>query len=126
MSNVRKFIRPGNTDLRKLVNGLTRIVQDEMKQDPINSEYIFCNRDRKLIKAVYWDYTGFWLCQKRLEKEKYPWPLKKEEARELNIEELKMLLSGIDFFKTHKILCYRKVPQMNNSSKNVKKQINLS
>ena len=36
--------------------------------------YLFCNRERKLLKAVYWDKTGFWLSQKRLEKDKYPWP----------------------------------------------------
>ena len=109
MSTVRIFIRPGNTDLRKATNGLTKLVQEEMEQDPFNGVYVFCNRERKLLKAVYWDKTGFWLCQKRLEKERYPWPLTKEGARELNIDELKMLLSGIDFFKAHKPLYYEKV-----------------
>ena len=104
------YIRPGITDLRKAVNGLTAIVQDGMSGDPFSgSIYLFCNRERKLIKAVYWDKTGFWLCQKRLEKEKYPWPCTSEEARELNAEELKMLLAGIDFFKAHKELFYKNV-----------------
>jgi transposase len=44
--------------------------------------YLFCNRERKLLKALWWDKTGFWLCQKRLEKEKYPWPETKEAAQE--------------------------------------------
>ena len=110
VSKIRIFIRPGYTDLRKASNGLTVIVQEEMKEDPFNgSVYLFCNRERKLLKAVYWDRTGFWLSQKRLEKEKYPWPDTVEAVRELNEEELKMLLAGIDFFKAHKTLNYKKV-----------------
>ena len=114
-SKTRIFIRPGYTDLRKASNGLTVIVQEEMKEDPLNGNvYIFCNRERKLLKAVYWDRTrikvrGFWLSQKRLEKEKYPWPDTIEAVRELTEEELKMLLAGIDFFKAHKTLYYKKV-----------------
>ena len=109
ISKVRIYIRPGYTDLRKAANGLTVIVQEEMGQDTFSGVYVFCNRERKLLKAVYWDKTGFWLCQKRLEKEKYPWPETKDAVRELDAEELKMLLSGIDFFKAHKPLSYKKV-----------------
>jgi len=110
LSNVRIFIRPGHTDLRKASNGLTATVQEGMKQDPFSgSIYMFCNRERKLLKAVYWDKSGFWLSQKRLEKEKFPWPDTAEAARELSAEELKMLLAGIDFFKAHKTLHYKEV-----------------
>lgn len=56
ISKVRIYLRPGTTDLRKAVNGLSVIVQEEMKQDPFSgSAYLFCNSDRKLLKAVYWD-----------------------------------------------------------------------
>jgi len=109
-NKVRIFIRPGYTDLRKASNGLTVIVQEGMQQDPFNgSVYLFCNRERKLLKAVYWEKNGFWLCQKRLEKEKFPWPQTMEAARELSGEELIMLFKGIDFFKAHKTLYYKKV-----------------
>jgi transposase len=57
---------------------------------------------------VYWDKTGFWLCQKRLEKDKFPWPEDENEAMELTVEQLQMLLSGIDFFKAHKELFYKR------------------
>jgi len=110
LSKVRIFVRPGITDLRKAVNGLSAIVQVGMKQDPFSgSVYIFCNRERRLLKAVYWDKTGFWLSQKRLEKEKFPWPQDGSEVRELTVEQLEMLLVGIDFFKAHKELLYKKV-----------------
>ena len=110
LSTLKIYLRPGTTDLRKAVNGLSVIVQENMKQDPFGGNvYIFCSRDRKLLKAVYWDKTGFWLSQKRLEKDKYPWPQDEEQTRELTVEELQMLLSGIDFFKAHKELYYKKV-----------------
>ena len=110
LSKVRIYIRPGHTDLRKAVNGLAGIIEGQMKGELYSGNvYLFCNRERKLLKAVYWDKTGFWLCQKRLEKDKFPWPLTREDVLELRVEELLMLLSGIDFFKAHKELIYKKV-----------------
>ncbi|MCL2481572.1 MAG: IS66 family insertion sequence element accessory protein TnpB [Spirochaetaceae bacterium] len=110
LSTVKIFLRPGITDLRKAVNGLSVIVQEGIKQDPFSgSVYLFCNRGRKLLKAVYWDKTGFWLSQKRLEKDKFPWPRDEKEAIELTAEELKMLLVGIDFFKAHREVFYKSV-----------------
>jgi transposase len=109
-SKVRIYIRPGNTDLRKAVNGLSVMIQEEMKGDPFSgSVYLFCNKGRKLLKAVWWDRTGFWLSQKRLEKEKWPWPDNVAEVEELSAEQLGMLLSGIDFWKAHKEVYYQRV-----------------
>jgi len=110
LNKVRIFIRPGQTDLRKAVNGLAVMAEEKMGGEPFSGNvYLFCNRERKLLKALWWDRNGFWLSQKRLEKDKYPWPETEEEARELSAEELTMLLKGIDFFKAHKELYYKKV-----------------
>ena len=110
LNKVRIFIRPGTTDLRKAVNGLSAIVQEGMNQDPFSgSVYLFCNAERKLLKAVYWDKTGFWLSQKRLEQARFPWPADESEVKELAVEELQMLLAGIDFFKAHKEVFYNKI-----------------
>ena len=110
LTQVKIFLRPGKTDMRKAINGLTAIVQEVMKYDPFSgSVFVFCNKERKLLKAVYWDKTGFWLSQKRLEKNRFPWPQDEAEAKELTVEELKMLLTGIDFFKAHKELFYKRV-----------------
>jgi transposase len=110
LSRVKIYIRPGYTDLRKAVNGLTAIIQEGMELNPLSgSVFLFCNRSRKLLKAVWWDMTGFWLSQKRLEKDKFPWPEHEQAAEEIRVEEVKMLLSGIDFWKAHKPLLYQKV-----------------
>jgi len=110
LSKTRVFIRPGFTALRKAVNGLSGIVEQQMEGELFSGNvYLFCNRERKLLKAIWWDKNGFWLSQKRLEKDKYPWPLTSEAALQLSAEELAMLLSGIDFFRAHKPLYYKNV-----------------
>ena len=106
-SKYRYFIRPGKTDLRKGIGGLSIIVQNIMNNDPFSkSLFLFCNGQRKLMKIIYWDRTGFCMWQKRLDKSKFPWPKTEDEAREITLEELKLLLAGIDFFKAHKEIKY--------------------
>jgi len=110
VSKVRIFIRPGVTDLRKAINGLAVIVEQKMKGEPFSGNlYLFCNRDRKRLKALWWDKNGFWLSQKRLEQDTFPWPNTSEAVQELSSEQLLMLLDGIDFFRAHKTLYYKKV-----------------
>jgi transposase len=107
---VRVFVRPGATDLRKQINGLAAIAQTDMEQDPLSGNlYLFSNADRRLLKVLYWDRNGFCLWQKRLERDKFPWPRSEEAARELTVEQLRMLLAGIDFFSAHQGLSYRSV-----------------
>jgi transposase len=96
--------------MRKGAAGLTAPVREAMKRDPFSgSVYIFRNRERKLLKAVWRDRTGFRLSQKRLEKDSCPWPGSVEEAREPGAGESGMLLSGIDFFKAHGPVYYERV-----------------
>jgi len=111
LEKVRIYLRPGATDLRKAVNGLTVMIQEGMEHDPFTgSVYLFCNRDRKLLKALWWDKTGFWLSQKRLSKDsKFPWPEHEAAVEELTGEEVSMLLRGIDFRKAHKPVQYERV-----------------
>ena len=65
---VKFFVRPGVTDLRKQTDGLAVMVQGELKQDPFSGNLnIYCARNRKLLKLLYWDRNGFSMLQKRLE-----------------------------------------------------------
>ena len=96
--------------MRKAINGLAVLVDEQMKEDPLNgSLYLFCNRQRRNLKALYWDRNGFCLWQKKLEKHRFPWPETEEAAKELSRKELEMLLDGIDFFRAHKALHYSRV-----------------
>ena len=103
-SNTRIFIKPGSTDLRKAATGLSYIVRDEMNLRVLDgSVFLFCNKSRKLLKALWWDKNGFWLAHKKLECETWPWPNTREEAQEISQENIHLLLKGIDFWRAHRI-----------------------
>lgn len=103
----RIYIRPGRTDFRKAVNGLSGIVENQMKHDPLSGCYfIFCNRRRDRMKILYWDNNGFCLWYKRLEKDKFIWPKTEDEVLELSPEEVSWMLRGLDYRRAHKTLKY--------------------
>jgi transposase len=106
---LRVFVRPGATDMRKQINGLAVIVEQQLEANPFEDGalYLFCNRERRILKALYWDATGFCLWQKRLEKHRFPWPQTPEKVKQITREQLSMLLSGIDFWQAHSRLSYR-------------------
>lgn len=109
-STTRVFVRPGATDLRKQINGLAILVQTSMNMDPLSGQmYLFSNHQRRLLKVLYWDRNGFCMWQKRLERDHFPWPKTEETAREISVEQLRMLLGGIDFWNAHQSLTYRTV-----------------
>lgn len=110
LESIRIYVKPGPTDMRKQINGLAIVAEEDMQLDVFSgSLFIFCNRPRKILKALYWDRTGFCLWQKRLEKHRFPWPATEQKAREIGIEELKMLLEGIDFWRAHQEIHYSSV-----------------
>ena len=107
---VRLFVRPGVTDMRKQIGGLAMIVEGQMEHSPFeDSLFVFCNRQRKIMKILYWDRNGFCLWQKRLEKHQFPWPQSEDAAREITAEQLRMVLEGIDFWNAHTRLNYTQV-----------------
>jgi transposase len=109
-SKVKIMVKPGKTDFRKQINGLSVIIESELKLNVFsNYLFIFCSTNRSRLKILYWDRNGFCLWLKRLEKDKFPWPKNDIEAREITLEELKMLLDGINFFAAHKKLSYSRV-----------------
>jgi transposase len=104
------FLKPGITDMRKHINGLSIIAAEEISDEIFNGNlFLFCGRRRKILKILYWDRNGFCLWIKKLEKDKFPWPKDQNEIRELNKQQLSMLLDGIDFFNPHQKLSYKSV-----------------
>ena len=67
--NAKIYVRPESTDLRKGATGLAQIIENEMKLNAlIESVFLFCNKNHKLLKVIFWNKTGFWIAQKRLER----------------------------------------------------------
>jgi len=92
------YIHRNPVDLRKSINGLSVIVQEEMKLDLKSSSlFIFCNQRRTHMKILYFDRSGFALWLKRLEGMRFPWPLKfDKEAISISAKDMALLLDGIN------------------------------
>jgi transposase len=110
LSSVRVFVRPGHTDMRKQSFGLSLIVTENLGKDPFSgSLFLFCNKRRSILKGLYWERNGFWLLSKKLEKQKFPWPRDERAVAEINEQQLKWLLDGIDFWHAHRKLGFSHV-----------------
>lgn len=90
------YLACGTTDLRKSIDGLITVVNLELKLDPYERAlFVFCNKQMNKLKILHFD-EGFWLYYFRLEENRFKWPLTKEDALKVNIEELKWLLKGYE------------------------------
>ena len=50
LSRVAVYVRPGHTDMRKQVNGLSMIAEEQMELNPLSGAvFLFCNRERRII-----------------------------------------------------------------------------
>ncbi len=98
--NYKIFLAVGATDLRKSFNGLYAMAANELKEDPLSGAlFLFCNKRRNRVKALYFDGTGLWVLAKRLEEGRFSWPSGvevKDGKLPLPPEALTMLLNGID------------------------------
>ena len=80
----RVYIACGYTDLRKGIDGLAALVQQQFELDPFtNTLFLFCGRRRDRIKGLYWEKDGFVLLYKRLEAGVYQWPRSAMEAKQI-------------------------------------------
>lgn len=59
------YIVCGYTDMRKSIDGLCAIIEDQLKMDPTSSAlFLFCGRRRDRIKALFREPDGFVLLYK--------------------------------------------------------------
>jgi transposase len=96
VDQVYVYLHP--VDFRKSINGLSALVELQMELDPfMPAMFVFCNRQRDKVKLLYWEHNGFVLWYKRLEKQRFTWPLAQgQQARELSPQLLSWLLDGVD------------------------------
>ena len=90
------YLACGATDMRKSINGLCAIVENNFELNPFgNNCFVFCNRQRNRLKILHWEENGFWVHFNRLEKGHFKWPTAVEsETLSLKEEELYLLLKS--------------------------------
>ena len=94
---IRVAVEP--VDFRKGIDGLASLCRVALCSNPFSGcVFVFRNKSRKAIKILVYDGQGFWLCQKRLSKGRFPWWPQSVSAatKTLEAHQLAVLLSGGD------------------------------
>ena len=91
------YIACGYTDLRRGIDGLAGIIQEQFHLDPFQDTlFLFCGRRSDRIKALYWEGDGFVLLYKRLENGSFQWPRTPDEARLITQQQYRWLMEGLN------------------------------
>ena len=97
---------------RKGIDGLARVCQEQLQSDPFSGRlFVFSNRRRTALKILAYDGRGFWLCQKRLSRGRFPyWPSSATGmTKSLEAHEFYVLLAGGDPGATSAVPVWRAV-----------------
>ena len=111
-ASVRVYLCLTACDMRKSFDSLHAIVREHLQLDPFAGHLVvFASRRRERIKILYWDRDGFAIWSKRLEEGTYAIPFRssdEESRREITVQELGALLSGIDLEQATRRKRYRR------------------
>lgn len=67
-SRTKMFLFMNLVDMRKSFDGLFGIVREEFQQDPLSGHlFLFVNKRRDRMKAIFWDDDGFVIWYKKPE-----------------------------------------------------------
>lgn len=104
-SAVKVFVAVDACDMRKSFNGLQAIARDRLQEDPQSGAlFLFTNKRRNRLKILYWDGTGLWVLNKRLEQGCFSWPVGvdvKAGKLQLSRRALALLLEGVELKNAH-------------------------
>ena len=92
------FLHTDATDMRKNFDGLTGIIRGNFGGDPADgSLFLFVNKQRDRIKAMWWDGDGYVLWYKRLEQGTFEVVPARDGAKRMRIDstQLAMILGGV-------------------------------
>lgn len=99
------YIACGYTDMRKSIDGLAVIVQEQFHLDPFSkSLFLFCGKRRDRIKCLLWEGDGFLLLYKRLENGSFKWPRKESDIKPISWQQFRWLMEGLEIEQKSMIL----------------------
>jgi transposase len=111
-AHMRILVAIEPADFRKGIDGLAAVCRARLNQDPFEGTvFVFRNRRATAIKILVYDGQGFWLCQKRLSKGRFPYWPQSHDAISTGYEphQLMVLLSGGNPDLTGAIPPWRKI-----------------
>ncbi len=88
------------TDMRKSFQGLSALVRNQLKIDPLNGQYfVFVNRRKTQMKVLYFTPSGYCLWAKRLEQGQFRVQPTSKGQKLLTPAGLQLLIDGIEVQK---------------------------
>lgn len=88
------YIVCGRTDMRKSIDGLCAIIQEQFSMEIDHALFLFCGRKCDRIKAILKEPDGIVMIYKRLTAQgSYRWPRNKSEVRNLTWREFDWLIA---------------------------------
>ena len=99
-ANATVVVMHESINFRNGIEGTAAVARTVLQREPMDGAlFVFRNRRRHMLRILYYDGSGFWLCTKRLSKGCFAaWP-KGDGATpssELLVRELQVLLWGGD------------------------------
>ena len=105
------YVACGYTDMRKSIDGLAEIVQEQFHMNPFTPTlYLFCGKRCDRLKALLWEGDGFVLLYKRLENGKFRWPRSEEEVKPITWQQFRWLMEGLELEQKSMILPAKPAP----------------
>ena len=95
----RVFLCAAPTDMRKSFDGLSAVVRDHLRCDPLAGDlYVFRNRRGDRLKLLYWDEDGLAVWAKRLEEGTFQFPESPGPGAGIEVKatDLALILGGVD------------------------------
>lgn len=107
VQSMRIWLYAQPTDMRKQFDGLLALAKQQMAGDIYASQlFVFINRSRTQMKALYYDSGGLCLWSKRLERGRFQSVQSTQSSGDsigLNWAELQCLIAGIDWQEAKKM-----------------------
>ena len=104
--SVRIYVATGPVDLRKQFDGLSLLVEQQLRLEPRSGHlFVAFNRRGDQVRILFWDRNGYCLVAKRLEKGVFRLPWEREQTDghvEIESAELALILEGIDLRGAHR------------------------
>jgi transposase len=98
--HVAIYFATGPVDLRWSFDVLSGVVKDRIGQDPrAGAIFVFLNKRRTRLKALFYDRTGYAMLYKRLDRGTFPMPVVIAPGAEhvvVSADELELILRGLD------------------------------
>ena len=112
---VRVYVATAPCNLRRSFEGLTNEVRGTLAMDPLSGHvFVFLNRRKTMVKLLVWTRGGFTIVHKRLERGTFTFPRQVQlgvSSVELDVDELAMLLEGIDVSRVRRSPRWEPLPR---------------